>query len=115
MSNDSTAKEILFVLSDETCLKIMKLLDKKQLNAQVISSTLSLPLSSTYRKIRKLEQLKIIKKTKVIRTLDGLDESFYTLSMNEITITYKNHSFKFNIQQKKLEDRIVRLWQKFKD
>lgn len=115
MSNDSTAKEILFVLSDETCLKIMKLLDKKQLSAQVISSTLNLPLSSTYRKIRKLEQLKIIRKTKVIRTLDGLDESFFTLSMNEITITYKNHSFKFNIQQKKLEDRIVRLWQKFKD
>jgi DNA-binding transcriptional ArsR family regulator len=115
LSNDSTAKEILFVLSDETCLKIMKLLDNKELNAQIISSTLSIPLSSTYRKIRKLEQLKIIKKTKVIRTLDGLDESFYTLSMKEITITYRNHSFKFNIQQKKLEDRIVRLWQKFKD
>jgi DNA-binding Lrp family transcriptional regulator len=104
LNNDFTAKDILFVLSDNS-----------ELNAQNISSTLGIPLSSTYRKIRKLEQLKIIKKAKVVRTLDGLDESFYTLAMNEITITYRNHSFKFNIQQKKLEDRIVRLWQKFKD
>lgn len=115
MKNDSTAKDILFVLSDETCLRIMEIVDNKELNTQNISSTLGIPLSSTYKKIRKLEQLKIIRKSKVIRTLDGLDESFYTLSMNEITITYRNHSFKFNIQQKKLEDRIVRLWQKFKD
>ena len=114
MSNDSTAKDILFVLSDEASLKIMKILDKKVLNAQLISSTLNIPISSTYRKIRKLEQLKIIKKTKVVRTLDGLDESFYTLSMNEISITYKNNSFSFNIQQRALGERIVRLWQKFK-
>ena len=114
MSNDSTAKDILFVLSDEASLKIMNILDKKVLNAQLISSTLNIPISSTYRKIRKLEELKIIKKTKVVRTLDGLDESFYTLSMNEINITYKNNSFSFKIQQRALGERIVRLWQKFK-
>ena len=113
MSN-FTAKDILFVLSDEASLKIMNILDKKVLNVQLISSTLNIPISSTYRKIRKLEELKIIKKTKVVRTLDGLDESFYTLSTNEISITYKNNSFSYDIQQRALGERIVRLWQKFK-
>jgi predicted transcriptional regulator len=72
-------QRILSILTDEPTLKIMKLLDKRELITQNISSTLNIPLSSTYRKVRKLDQLKIIKTTKVVRTLDGLDESFYIL------------------------------------
>lgn len=114
MNNGPTEKDILFILSDESSLEIMNLLDKKQLSAQMISSTLNMPLSSTYRKIKKLEQLKIIKVTKVVRTLDGLDESFYTLWMKEIKISYKNHKFSINIRLLSSDERIVRLWQKFK-
>jgi hypothetical protein len=75
---------------------------------------LDLPLSSTYRKVSKLEELKIIKKTKVMRKLDGSDESFYILWAYEINISYKNNSFTFNIKQKPLDEKIIRLWQKFK-
>lgn len=110
----ATAKDILFILTDKSSLKIMRLLDKKELSTRIISSTLNIPLSSTYRKIKKLEQLKIIKITKVVRTLDGLDESFYTLSIKEINISYKNHTFSVNVQQKGLDERIIRLWQKLK-
>ena len=114
MNNGPTEKDILFILSDESSLEIMNLHDKKQLSAQMISSTLNMPLSSTYRKIKKLEQLKIIKVTKVVRTLDGLDESFYTLWMKEIKISYKNHKFSINIRLLSSDEKIVRLWQKFK-
>jgi hypothetical protein len=51
----------------------------------------------------------------VIRTLDGMDESFYTLSIKEIKVTYKNNKFSFDIQQKAFDDKVVRLWQKFKN
>jgi predicted transcriptional regulator len=115
LNNGPTEKDILFILTDESSLKIMKLLDKKQLSAQTISSTLNIPLSSTYRKIKKLEQLKIIKVTKVVRTLDGLDESFYTLWMKEINISYKNHTFSVKIRLTSSDEKIVRLWQKFKN
>jgi len=47
-------------------------------NIQQIASLLDIPLSSTYRKIGKLEKHDIIRKTKVIKTLDGSDESTYT-------------------------------------
>lgn len=87
----------------------MNLLDKRELSTQNISSTLNIPLSSTYRKTRKLEQLNIIRTTKVIRTLDGSDESFYTLSIKEINVTYKRNKFSFDIQQKALDDKILRL------
>ena len=115
MNNDSTAKEILSILTDETSLQIMKLIDKRELSARNISSTLNIPISSTYKKIKRLEELKLIRVTKVIRTLDGMDESFYTLSIKQISVTYKNDTFSFDIQQKAFDDKIVRLWQKFKN
>lgn len=115
MKNDSESKDILAVLTDEASLQIMNLLDKRELSARVISSTLNMPISSTYKKIKKLDQLKFIRITKVIRTLEGMDESFYTLSIKEINVTYKNNTFSFAIQQKSFDDRIVRLWQKFKN
>ena len=115
MNNDSTAKEILSILTDEPSLQIMKLLDKRELSARNISSTLNIPISSTYKKMKRLEELKLIRVTKVIRTLDGMDESFYTLSIKQISVTYKNNTFSFDVQQKAFDDKIVRLWQKFKN
>jgi DNA-binding transcriptional ArsR family regulator len=110
----ASAKEILSVLSDDTNLKIMKLLEGKELSIQQVSSQLGIPLSSAYRKIGKMEQLQILKKTKIVRRLDGLDESFYTTWIYEININYKDSTFSYRIKQKSLEDKIVRLWQKFK-
>jgi DNA-binding transcriptional ArsR family regulator len=110
----TSAKEILSILSDDTNLKIMKLLEGKELSIQQVSSQLGIPLSSAYRKMGKMEQLQILKKTKIMRRLDGLDESFYTTWIYEISINYKDSTFSYRIKQKSLEDKIVRLWQKFK-
>ena len=115
MNNGSSAKEVLSILTDEPSLDIMKLLDKRELSARNISSSLNIPISSTYKKIKRLEQFKLIRITKVVRTLDGMNESFYTLSTKQISITYKNNTFSFDIQQKAFDDKIVRLWQKFKN
>jgi len=115
LKNDSGSKDILDVLTDETSIQIMSVLDNHERSARVISSILNIPISSTYKKIKRLEQLKIIRITKVVRTLEGMDESFYTLSIKEINVTYKNNAFSFNIQQKAFDDKIVRLWQKFKN
>jgi predicted transcriptional regulator len=115
LKNDSGSKDILDVLTDETSLQIMNLLDKDDLSARTISSILNAPISSTYKKIKRLEKLKLIRITKVIRTLEGMDESFYTLSIKEINVTYKNNEFSFEIQQKAFDDKVVRLWQKFKN
>ncbi len=114
MKITSSTKDILSILLDDTNLKILELLDGKELNIQQIASLLELPLSSTYRKIVKLEIHGIIKKTKVIRKLDGSDESIYTSWIDEITINYKNNSLSFKMRQKPLDDKIVRLWQKLK-
>ena len=115
MKSGSTAKEILSILTDEPSLQIMNLLYNRELSARVIASTLNIPISSTYKKIKRLEQLKLIRITKVIRTLDGMDESFYTLSIKQISVTYKSNTFSFDIQQKAFDDKIYRLLQKLKN
>lgn len=107
-------RDYLSILLDEVSLRIMKLLEEKELTIQQVATLLDLPLSSTYRKMNKLEQLDITKKTKIIRRLDGLDESFYTLWIYEISVSYKNKKLVYNTKHKPLEDKIARLWQKFK-
>ena len=107
-------EDILSFLTDNTSLTILKLLDTKEYGTQQIASNLEIPLSSTYRKVNKLEQLKIIKKTKIIRKMDGTDESFYTSWIDEVQITFKNNRITCKIKNKDHQDKIVRLWQGFK-
>jgi predicted transcriptional regulator len=106
---------ILTLLTDKPSLTILKLLDGKEYSIQQIASDLDLPLSSTYRKVNKLEQLKVIKKTKIVRKNDGTDESFYTSWIDEIQVSFKNNKITYKIKNKEYSpDRIIRLWQGFK-
>ncbi|HEX5187162.1 MAG TPA: hypothetical protein VFV86_09760, partial [Nitrososphaeraceae archaeon] len=93
-------KDIISFLTDNTSLTILKLLDGKEYSTQQIASNLEIPLSSTYRKVNKLEQLKIIKKTKIIRKMDGTDESFYTSWIDEVQINLKNNRITCKIKNK---------------
>jgi predicted transcriptional regulator len=112
--NNPSPKDILFFLTDDTSIDILKLLDEKEYSIQQIASLLKLPVSSTYRKVNKLEQIKIIKKTKVVRKLDGTDESFYTSWIDEIQVSFRNNKITCNIKNRYQQDKIVRLWQSFK-
>ncbi|MBI5859225.1 MAG: helix-turn-helix transcriptional regulator [Nitrosarchaeum sp.] len=107
--------EIIATLSDEQSREIIKIVSKTELTIQQISNTLNIPLSTAYRKIRKLEELKLIKKTKVIRTLEGLDESYYKNWTYEVVVTFRDGELSYKLEHVKIEDKIVRLWQKFSE
>ena len=109
------AHEILDTINDEQSRSILTLLSKSELNIQQISDTLKIPLSTAYRKVRKLDDLKLIKKTKVVRTIDGLDESYYKNWIYEVIITYRDGVLSYKLEHVKIEDKIVRLWQKFSE
>jgi len=111
----SDSDEILSILSDSQSREIIQVLSKAELTIQQISNLLEIPQSTTYRKIRKLEELKIIKKTKVVRTLEGLDESYYKNWIYEIVVTFREGQLSYSLEHLKMEDKIVRLWQKFND
>ena len=111
--NDSD--EVLSILADKQSIDILELLSNEELTIQQVSKRLNIPQSTAYRKIRKLEKLKIAKKTKVVRTLEGLDESYYKNWIFEIIVTYKSGKISYKLTHLKMEDKIVRLWQKFSE
>lgn len=110
-----TDSEITTVLADKYTRDIITILTKEELSAQQIASRLDIPKSTTYRKIKSLEDLKLIKKTKVIRTLEGLDESYYKSLIFQINVNFKDGNLTYAIERLNMDDKIVRLWQKFKD
>ncbi len=112
MTNDD---EILSVLADEYSRKILAILAKNELNAQEISSNLNIPTSTTYRKIKSLESLGLVRKTKVVRTLEGLDESYYRSLVSGIEIQFKDGEISCKLEKFPMEEKIKRLWEKFSE
>jgi len=107
--------DIISILSDDQSKEIIKVLSKTELTIQQISNLLDIPQSTAYRKVRKLEEMKIVKKTKVVRTLEGLDESYYKNWTYEIVVMFRDGVLSYTLEHIKMEDKIVRLWQKFSD
>ncbi|MGI0046208.1 MAG: helix-turn-helix domain-containing protein [Nitrosotalea sp.] len=112
MTNDD---EILSILADEYSRKILSILTKNEMNAQQISDTLGIPTSTTYRKIKNLEGLELVKKTKVIRTLEGLDESYYKSLVSGIDVKFKDGQVFCKLEKFTMDKKIQRLWEKFSE
>ena len=110
-----TDDNITSVLADEYTREILTILTNAELSSQQISSKLDIPTSTTYRKIKNLEELNLIKKTKVVRTLEGLSESYYKSLVSEINVNFKDGNMTYSIKRIQMDDKIVRLWQKFKE
>lgn len=107
--------DILAVLADEYSRKILAILAKNELKAQEISEKLGIPTSTTYRKIKNLENLDLIKKTKVIRTLEGLDESYYKSLVSGIDVKFKDGEVSCKLEKFTMDEKIQRLWEKFSE
>lgn len=109
------SNDIASVLADEYARKIISILTNEELCAQEIATKVNIPTSTTYRKLKTLEDLNLIKKTKVIRTLEGLSESYYRSLVREINVKFKDGEMSYSVDRITMDDKIVRLWQKFKD
>lgn len=107
--------EILAILGDEYSRKILSILAKNELNTLEISTKLDIPASTTYRKIKNLESLLLIKKTKVIRTLEGLDESYYKSLVSGIEVKFRDGEISCKIEKFTMDEKIQRLWEKFSE
>ena len=112
MTNDD---EILGILGDEYSRKILSVLAKNELNTQEISEKLGIPSSTTYRKIKNLESLGLIKKTKVVRTLEGLDESYYKSLVSGIEVKFRDGEISCKLEKFTMDEKIQRLWEKFSE
>jgi len=100
--------KLLVVLADDVSRKIIEILTDNELSHLQISKKLKIPQTTTYRKIKKLEELTLIKKSKVVRNLDGTEESYYTSWVSEIGIKIKDGKVSYNFEKIKLDEKIKR-------
>jgi predicted transcriptional regulator len=106
--------DITSALADRYTRDILTILGKEELSAQQIATKLDIPTSTTYRKIKTLEDLGLIRKTKIIRTSEGLGESYYRSLVLEINVKYKDGNLTYTVDKIKMDDKIIRLWEKFR-
>lgn len=106
--------DITSALADIQTREILTILGKEELSAQQIATKLDIPTSTTYRKIKTLEDLNLIKKTKVVRTVEGLSENYYKSLVLEINVKYKDGHLTYTVDRLAMDDKIVRLWEKFR-
>jgi DNA-binding response OmpR family regulator len=101
--------KLLIVLADDISRKIIEILTGNELSTLQISKKLEIPQTTTYRKIKKLEDLTLIKKSKVVRNLDGTEESFYTSWVSEIGVKIKDGKVSYNLEKIKLDKKLKRV------
>jgi DNA-binding response OmpR family regulator len=101
--------KLLIVLADDISRKIIEILTGNELSTLQISKKLEIPQTTTYRKIKKLEDLTLIKKSKVVRNLDGTEESFYTSWVSEIGVKIKDGKVSYNLEKIKLDEKLKRV------
>ena len=101
--------KLLIVLADDVSRKIIEILTDKELSTLQVSKILKIPQTTTYRKIKKLEDLALIKKSKVIRNLDGTGESYYTSWVSEIGVKIKDGKVSYNLEKIKLDEKLKRV------
>jgi DNA-binding response OmpR family regulator len=101
--------KLLIVLADDVSRKIIEILTGNELSTLQISNKLEIPQTTTYRKIKKLEDLTLIKKSKVVRNLDGTEESFYTSWVSEIGVKIKDGKVSYNLEKIKLDEKLKRV------
>jgi DNA-binding response OmpR family regulator len=101
--------KLLIVLADDISRKIIEILTGNELSTLQISKKLEIPQTTTYRKIKKLEDLTLIKKSKVVRNLDGTEESFYTSWVSEIGVKIKDGKVSYNLEKIKLDKKLKRI------
>ncbi len=112
MTNDD---EILAILGDEYSRKILLILAKNEMNPLEISVNLGIPASTVYRKIKNLESLGLIKKTKIIRTLEGLDENHYKSLVSGIEVKFRDGEISCKLEKFTMDEKIQRLWEEFSE
>lgn len=102
-------ENILHFLADEYSRKILTATIKQECSARELAIELKIPSATLYRKIKSLEEAKLIKNVKTVRTQAGNDENYYRSTINKIFITFDG-KLSITLVEKDLTDRFIKLW-----
>ncbi|HLB71500.1 MAG: winged helix-turn-helix domain-containing protein [Candidatus Methanoperedens sp.] len=111
MSIDQT---IISILTNENSKKILLSLIESEKSANELSSTLNIPLSTTYRILSYLENEGLIKINKMVLSSEGHHLKIYRAKFNKIILTIDAENIKVHFmldESEKLRD----IWKKLSE
>ncbi len=108
MMNSKTKSEKVFIqmLADECSSAIMALTSRKEYSAMQLSRELDMPLSTLYRKLKLLENARLIQNVKMLIDRAGNQEKYYRCTIREGRVS-------INFERLDYKDRFVMLWKRF--
>jgi predicted transcriptional regulator len=112
--NSKTNNERVFItlLADECSCAIMSLTSRKEYSAMQLSHELDTPLSTVYRKLKLLEDAKIIQKVKTLIDRSGNEEKYYRCILHKATLEFREGELSIKTEKLDYKDKFVTLWKK---
>ncbi len=110
----SISQTIISILTNESSRKVLLSLLRSEKSAQELSSSLYIPLSTTYRILTDLEDKEIIKVNKMILDSGGHHLKVYQAKFNKIILTIDSEDIKVHLVMNESE-KMIDLWKKLRE
>lgn len=113
MKSETNAEDVFIkLLADKYSRVIMALTSMKEYPALQLSLDLDIPLTTVYRKLKRLEDAKLIQNVKTLIDRAGNEEKYYRCTIREATLKFSKGEFLINIERVDYRDKFVMLWKK---
>lgn len=109
-----TDDEIGFIkmLADESSKAIMELTSEKEHSALQLSLELDIPPTTIYRKLKLLEDAKLIQNVKTLVDRAGNEEKYYRCRIKEAVVKFSGGKVLIKIDKIDYRDKLVTLWKR---
>ena len=103
---------LIELLGNKSSREILSLTSRMECSALQLCLELGIPLTTVYRKLKVLEDTRLIKHVKTIINLSGNEEKYYRCSINAVTVNFNRGMFDVSFQMEECNDKIIRLWKR---
>ncbi len=105
--------ELITLLADECCCAIMTLTSKMEYSAVQLSDQLDTSISTIYRKLKLLEDARLVQHVKTLIDKSGNMEKYYRCIVRKAVVEFIDGELSVKIERLDYKDNLITLWKKF--
>jgi predicted transcriptional regulator len=111
-SKSNNESGLITLLADEISCSIMTLTSRKEYSAIQLSHELDTPISTVYRRLKLLEDAKLIQHVKTLIDHSGNLEKYYRCTVRKATVEFIEGELSVKIERLDYKDNLITLWKK---
>ncbi len=106
---------LITLLADECCCAVMTLTSRKEYPAVQLSQELDTSISTIYRKLKLLEDARLVQHVKTLVDRSGNMEKYYRCAVRKAAVEFIDGELSVKIERLDYKDNLITLWKKFAD